>query len=86
MMPEQPGFDPPDNPIDPAIWKPNASLINLALKRCGWVNCDQINELEGEEWLRTIVVSAYYQGLADGVKHMARKQRKVQDLEARHAD
>jgi hypothetical protein len=85
-MPERPGFNPPGDPIDPTRWKPSASLINLALKRCAWVDCDQINALEGEEWLRTIVVSAYFQGLIDRVKHMARKQRKVQDTEARHAE
>jgi hypothetical protein len=72
-------FNPSDKTIDPATWKPDAGLTSLALKRCNWINCDAINALEGPEWLRTVLVSAYYQGLADGVKHMARKQGRVSD-------
>ena len=68
-------FDPKDPPIDPVLWKPNANLTGLALRRCSWVNSDQVNALEGEEWLQTIIVGCYYQGLADGVKHMARKRK-----------
>jgi len=68
-------FEPKDKPIDPVIWKPSPELSRLAIKRCDWVNCDAINELEGPEWLAAIIVGCYYQGLADGVKHMARKQR-----------
>jgi hypothetical protein len=69
-------FEPQDKPIDPTIWKPSPGLSRLAMKRCDWVNCHQIDELStGEEWLAAIIVSCYYQGLADGIKHMARKQR-----------
>ena len=67
-------FVPPGEPIDATLWKPNAALCEMALRRCSWVNCDKINNIEDvEEWLRTIIIGAYYQGLADGVKHMARK-------------
>jgi hypothetical protein len=72
-------FIPPGEPLGVkcGLWKPNRELTGLALRRCDWVNCDEINALEGDEWLRAIVVSCYYQGLADGVKHMARKYPKA---------
>ena len=69
-------FEPAGKPIDATLWKPSKELTGLALRRCSWVNCDPINEIaDTDEWLSAIIVSAYYQGLADGVKHMAKKSR-----------
>ena len=72
-------FDPERDPnIDAVKWKPNAHLTGLALRRCGWVNCDAINNLEPEEWIRAIIVGAYYQGIADIVRHNSRKSREIE--------
>lgn len=69
-------FNPSDPPPDPRKWKPNAELCRLAMSRCEWINCDEINSIQPtDEWLRAVVISSYYQGLADGVKHMAKKMR-----------
>ena len=71
-MPFDPGKEGP--PIDAARWRPNAELRALALRRCSWVNNDEMNDIpDAEEWTRTLLISAYYQGLADGVRHMGRK-------------
>jgi hypothetical protein len=73
------GFNPPGNPIDPAIWKPSKDLSALAMRRCDWISCDaMLNIADTKEWLAAVIVGCYYQGLADGVKHMARKQRKAE--------
>ncbi len=73
-----PEFNPQGPQIRPEIWKPNAHLIDLALRRCDWINCDQVNALEGEEWLRAIIVGAYYQGICDIVKYNSRKNKETQ--------
>lgn len=78
-------FNPTGPPVEPVIWKPNKELSALALRRCIWVNCDAVHNIQPpEEWLATIIVGCYYQGLADGVKHMAKKVRRADsDKEAR---
>lgn len=72
-------FDPQDEPIKAEMWKPNAHLCEMALRRCAWINCDQLNELEGDEWLRAIIVGAYYQGIADIVHYNSRKSKTVKE-------
>jgi hypothetical protein len=73
-------FEPDGKKIDPIIWKPSSELTGLAIRRCDWVNCDQINELEGAEWLKAIIVGCYYQGLSDIVKNNSLKL-KAKDAE-----
>lgn len=69
-------FNPQDPPIDAEMWKPSSDLQGLALRRCDWVGKFPVDAIEdAQEWLRAIIVGCYYQGLSDGVKHMARKQR-----------
>lgn len=82
-------FEPTDPPIEINKWKPNQELQRLALKRCSWINCKEINQLEPNElWLTTIIISAYYQGLIDGVKHLVKrqKQKAQQEQEAYKLD
>lgn len=78
-------FNPPGAPIDAATWKPSLELSGLALRRCSWVNDDRFNAIQPtEQWLRVLIVSCYYQGLVDGIKHMSRKQRKNMDPRFKH--
>src|SRR5579863_5981752 len=69
-------FNPTDKPLHPGLWKPNHTLVRLALRRCECVHTPALAEFADlDEAARFVVVSCYYQGLADGIKHMARKQR-----------
>jgi len=77
-------FEPEDPPISPRSWKPDPELIALAIRRCEWIKDLEAGDLEKvddlDEWMRglvrEIVVSCYYQGLIDGVRHMVRKARR----------
>ncbi len=76
-------FNPSGGPVG-IQWKPNSGLVQLALRRCTWINDAALQDIkEPEEWLATVVVSCYYQGVTDGVKHMVKKQREAAKEQAK---
>jgi hypothetical protein len=69
-------FEPQGKTMNPTIWNPSPALQSLALRRCSWINCDELADIQPPEvWFSAVIVGCYYQGLADGVKHMAKKVR-----------